>query len=66
MQGVSHGADIENMEGASLFAMSEAIGFRAVEVRAISNRVGDSFDKWAVDEAVTALANELKKIEYAE
>jgi nucleoside phosphorylase len=51
------------MEGAALFAMAEAIGFRAVEVRAISNRVGDSFDKWAVDEAVTTLGQELKKFE---
>lgn len=63
MQSESHGADIENMEGAALFAMAEVMGFRAVEVRAISNRVGDSFDKWAVDEAVTALAKELKKLE---
>jgi nucleoside phosphorylase len=51
------------MEGAALFAMAEVMGFRAVEVRAISNRVGDSFDKWAVDEAVTVLAKELKKLE---
>ena len=63
MQSVSHGADIENMEGAALFAMAETMGFRAVEVRAISNRVGDNFDNWAVDEAVTALAKELKKLE---
>ncbi len=63
MQSVSHGADIENMEGAALFAMAEAMGFRAVEVRAISTRVGDSFDTWAVDEAVTALGQELKKFE---
>ncbi len=56
-------ADIENMEGAALFAMSEVIGFRAVEIRAISNIVGDSFDKWAVDEAVMALAVELKKFD---
>ena len=46
-----------------LFAMSEVIGFRAVEIRAISNIVGDSFDKWAVDEAVMALAVELKKFD---
>ncbi len=63
MQSESHGADIENMEGAALFAMAEIIGFRAVEVRAISNRVGEPFEKWAVDEAVTALAKELKKLE---
>ena len=63
MQSSSRGADIENMEGAALFAMAEVLGYRAVEVRAISNRVGDSFDKWAVDEAVTALAIELKLLE---
>lgn len=65
-QSESCGAEIENMEGAVLFAMAEAMGFRAVEVRAISNRVCEPFEKWAVEEAVTALANELKKIEYAE
>lgn len=63
MQSESRGADIENMEGAALFAMAEAMGFRAVEVRAISNRVGEPFEKWAVDEAVTALAKELKLLE---
>jgi nucleoside phosphorylase len=62
MQSESHGADIENMEGAALFAMSEAMGFRAVEVRAISNRVGESFDKWHLDDAIVALAAELKRI----
>ena len=58
----AEGADIENMEGAALFAMSEVIGFRAVEVRAISNRVGESFDKWHLDDATAALAAELKII----
>jgi uridine phosphorylase len=58
----AEGADIENMEGAALFAMSEVIGFRAVEVRAISNRVGESFDKWHLDDATAALAAELKRI----
>ena len=42
--------------------MSEVIGFRAVEVRAISNRVGESFDKWHLDEATAALAEALKRI----
>ena len=63
MQCVSHGAEIENMEGAALFAMAETLGLRAIEVRAISNHVGDSFDKWSVDEAVEALARELKRLE---
>lgn len=63
MQGVSQGAEIENMEGATLFAMAEVLGFRAVEVRAISNRVGECFDNWRVDEAIEALAQELKILE---
>jgi nucleoside phosphorylase len=62
MQSESHGAEIENMEGAALFAMSEAMGFRAVEVRAISNRVGESFGEWHLDDAIVALAAELKRI----
>jgi nucleoside phosphorylase len=62
MQRESHGAEIENMEGAALFAMSEAMGFRAVEVRAISNRVGEGFDEWHLDDAIVALAAELKRI----
>lgn len=62
MQRESHGADVENMEGAALFAMSEAMGFRAVEVRAISNRVGEGFDEWHLDDAIVALAAELKRM----
>ena len=62
----AEGAEIENMEGAALFAMAEAMGFRAVEVRAISNRVGDSFNTWRVEEAVNNLANELKRLNNAE
>ena len=53
------GADIENMEGATLFAMAEHLGFRAVEIRAVSNRVGEPFASWRVAEAVEALADEL-------
>lgn len=66
MQCESHDVEIENMEGAALFAMAEAMGFRAVEVRAISNRVGDSFNTWRVEEAVNNLANELKRLNNAE
>lgn len=54
-------ADIENMEGATLFAMAEAMGFRAVEIRAISNFVGDDFSKWSIELAVSNLAKTLVK-----
>lgn len=53
------GSDIENMEGATLFAMAEHLGFRAVEIRAVSNRVGEPFASWRVAEAVETLADEL-------
>lgn len=56
-------ADVENMEGATLFAVAEALGFEAVEVRAISNRVGEPFAEWKVDEALEALTEILIKIE---
>lgn len=61
---VSCGADIENMEGAALFAMARDMGFRAVEIRAVSNVVGDDFSKWNIALATENLAKTLKK--YAE
>lgn len=60
----SCGADIENMEGAALFAIAEALGFRAVEIRAVSNVVGDDFAKWNIELATHNLAKVLKN--YAE
>lgn len=60
------GAEIENMEGATLFAIAEAMGLCVVQIRAISNRVGESFDKWHINEALEALASALKKINRGE
>ena len=37
------GAQIENMEGAALFALAREYGFGVAEIRAISNRVGEEF-----------------------
>lgn len=59
-------AAIENMEGATLFAMAEAMGFEACEVRAISNRVGEPFDRWKTKEALEALAHALIEIDDGE
>ena len=56
------GADVENMEGAALFAVAEAMGLCAVQIRAISNRVGESFEKWHIEEALVALTGVLKNI----
>lgn len=64
--GDSLGAEIENMEGAALFAMAEVLDFEACEVRAISNRVGEPFGSWRVDEAIAALARTLITIDDGE
>ena len=53
------GAEVENMECAALFDMAEVLGFRAVEIRAISNYVGEDFAHWIVYDALNALAEEL-------
>ena len=53
------GAEVENMEGAALFALAEVLGFRAVQIRAISNYVGEEFSHWMVYDALNALAEEL-------
>lgn len=58
----SCGADIENMEGAALFAMAEALGLRVVEIRAVSNVVGDEFKNWNIELATHNLAKTLKTI----
>lgn len=50
------GAEVENMEGAALFAMAIELGFRAVEIRAVSNIVGEPFERWRIGEALEALA----------
>lgn len=57
---------IENMEGATLMAMAEVLGFRYVEIRAISNHVGDSFPDWQIEKALTSLTTELIRIEDGE
>jgi adenosylhomocysteine nucleosidase/futalosine hydrolase len=59
MQG---GAQVENMEGAAFFALAKECGFRAVQIRAISNRVGESFENWHLDEALGALAKVLQTL----
>lgn len=55
-------AQIENMEGASLFAICRALGVRCSQIRTISNRVGDPFEEWALDEALEALTQKLIQI----
>jgi adenosylhomocysteine nucleosidase/futalosine hydrolase len=56
------GADIENMEGASFYAIASALGIPAIEVRAISNWVGQPYSAWRVDDACQNLANKLSSV----
>lgn len=52
---VADGAEIENMEGAALFAMAQAEGVRCGEIRAISNYVGEERSAWSIDLAIENL-----------
>ena len=56
-----HGAQIENMEGAAVMAVCEAMGVECCEVRAISNRTGQPFGEWRIAEASANLAEILIK-----
>ncbi len=56
------GYDIENMEGAALFALAEKIGVRCMEIRSVSNYVGEEFASWSVEKATEELAKTLKHI----
>ena len=55
------GAQIENMEGAAVMAVCEAMGVECCEVRAISNRTDQPFAEWRTREAATNLAEILIK-----
>lgn len=46
---------VENMEGAAFFAVCEAAGADFLEVRAVSNMVGDARGEWQVEKALDAL-----------
>ncbi|MBE6212021.1 MAG: hypothetical protein E7129_02645 [Rikenellaceae bacterium] len=54
---VADGAEIENMEGAALFAMAQAEGVRCGEIRAISNYVGEERKGWNIELALERLTD---------
>ena len=58
------GAQIENMEGAAVMAVCEAMGVECCEVRAVSNRTGQPFAEWKTEEAAANLAEILIKTFY--
>ncbi len=49
-------AQIENMEGAAFMAVCQRFNVDAIQIRAISNIVGEPFNQWKIDEACRALA----------
>ncbi len=51
---------IENMEGAALFAICERLGINCLEIRAISNQVGAPFEQWSISEALEALTEAIE------
>ncbi len=55
-------ADIENMEGASFMAICQRFGVKNSQIRAISNRVGDPFASWKIDEALDNLTKTLESL----
>ncbi len=52
-------SQIENMEGASVVAICKQMKIPCSEIRAISNFVGDDFEKWSVQTAIDALTEKL-------
>lgn len=59
----SEGADIENMEGAALFALAESEGVTCGEIRAISNYVGEERGAWEIDLALERLTEVIMELD---
>lgn len=55
------GAEVENMEGAALFALCAEAGVRCGEIRSISNYVGEERSEWNIELAIEMLATYLAK-----
>ena len=60
------GAEIENMEGAALFAMAQAEGVRCGEIRAISNYVGEERSEWDIPLALERLTEAILNLNLEE
>lgn len=57
------GADIENMEGAAIFAIAKAEGVPCAEIRAISNYVGEERKGWNIELALERLTETILELE---
>lgn len=51
----SAGAEVENMEGAAIFALCNRFGVECGQIRAISNYVDDAREQWDIPTALDAL-----------
>lgn len=56
------GAQVENMEGAVVFAVCESAGVRCGEIRAVSNRVDDARENWDIPAALENLTKVLTEM----
>lgn len=59
---IRDGEAVESMEGAAFFAVCTAEGVPFLQLRAISNRVGDSRAEWQVPRALGALADGVERL----
>ena len=57
-----NGAQLENMEGASFFYACTQSGTPFLELRTISNRVGEPFPDWDIETATDNLARDLNRL----
>lgn len=55
-------AEIENMEGAGFFALCDKMGVPAIEVRTVSNQVGNPIDGHNMEISIHRLALDLENI----
>ncbi len=62
----ANGAEIENMEGAALFALAEAEGVECGEIRAISNYVGEERKDWNIELALERLTETILNLNFEE
>jgi futalosine hydrolase len=60
--GAASRAEVEAMEGFAVLRAAEQVGIPALEVRAVSNRYGDTRDDWHILEALDALTGAVRRL----
>ena len=56
------GAQVENMEGAAIFALCNHYGIKCAQIRAISNYIDDVRSAWNIPTALEALTAAINKL----